>query len=615
MCGFAGYIHNYGTFDKEEVIHKMADRIKHRGPDDAHYYIDDGIALGFRRLSIIDLEGGRQPILNEDGSLVLLFNGEIYNYQELREELIKAGHVFTTKTDSETILHGYEEYGKKILDRLRGMFAFIIWNKNTKELFGARDVFGIKPFYYYKKGKEFMFGSEIKSFLSHPNFEKELDEDMIPLYLSYEYSPDERTIFKNVFKLPGAHCFTYKNGELKVERYYKIEYKIEDDKSLEYWEDAITKEFTESVSMHQIADVEVGCFLSSGVDSSYVVKEISKGTKKVKTFSVGYEEEKYSELPYAQDFSNVIGVPNIANKVSADEFFDAVPEIQYYMDEPLPNPSEIPLYFLAKNARRYVKVVLSGEGADELFGGYPMYLAGGHFDHYSHKVPRPVRKVLGTVAKHCPNFKGKNFLVRGAMEPYQRFMRANYVFQSAERQKFLKRPIASKVPEEYSKRYFDEVSNLDEPTQLQYVDMHTWMIYDILLKADRMSMANSLELRVPFLDKKMLELSTRIPSRYRAANETTKIALRGAAIKQLPERTANKKKLGFPVPLNDWLREDKYYNKVKAAFQSDIAEKFFVTSELMKLLDDHKSGKALNMQKIWSFYTFILWYEQFFVLN
>lgn len=615
MCGFAGYIHNYGTFDKEEVIHKMADRIKHRGPDDAHYYIDDGIALGFRRLSIIDLEGGRQPILNEDGSLVLLFNGEIYNYQELREELIKAGHVFTTKTDSETILHGYEEYGKKILDRLRGMFAFIIWNKNTKELFGARDIFGIKPFYYYKKGKEFMFGSEIKSFLSHPNFEKELDEDMIPLYLSYEYSPDERTIFKNVFKLPGAHCFTYKNGELKVERYYKIEYKIEDDKSLEYWEDAITKEFTESVSMHQIADVEVGCFLSSGVDSSYVVKEISKGTKKVKTFSVGYEEEKYSELPYAQDFSNVIGVPNIANKVSADEFFDAVPEIQFYMDEPLPNPSEIPLYFLAKNARRYVKVVLSGEGADELFGGYPMYLAGGHFDHYSHKVPRPVRKVLGTVAKHCPNFKGKNFLVRGAMEPYQRFMRANYVFQSAERQKFLKRPIASKVPEEYSKRYFDEVSNLDEPTQLQYADMHTWMIYDILLKADRMSMANSLELRVPFLDKKMLELSTRIPSRYRAANETTKIALRGAAIKQLPERTANKKKLGFPVPLNDWLREDKYYNKVKAAFQSDIAEKFFVTSELMKLLDDHKSGKALNMQKIWSFYTFILWYEQFFVLN
>ena len=615
MCGFAGYINNYATFDKMAVIKAMADRIVHRGPDDAHYYVDDDISLGFRRLSIIDLEGGRQPILNEDGSLVLLFNGEIYNYQSIREDLLKAGHVFKTKTDSEVILHGYEEYGKKVLDRLRGMFAFIIWNKQTKELFGARDIFGIKPFYYYKKDGEFLFGSEIKSFLSHPKFEKELDEDMIPLYLSYEYIPDERTIFKNVYKLPGAHCFTYKDGKLEVERYYHIRYNIEEDKSLEYWEDAITKEFSESVAMHQISDVEVGCFLSSGVDSSYVVKEISKGTKKVKTFSVGYEEEKYSELPYAQDFSSVIGVQNIANKVSADEFFDAVPEIQYFMDEPLPNPSEIPLYFLAKNARKYVKVVLSGEGADELFGGYPMYLAGGHFDRYAHKVPRPVRKALGTVARHAPSFKGKNFLVRGAMEPYQRFMRANYVFQSAERQKYLKRPIATKLPEEYSKRYFDEVPNLDEPTQLQYVDMHTWMIYDILLKADRMSMANSLELRVPFLDRKMLELSTRIPTRYRAANETTKIALRGAAIKQLPERTANKKKLGFPVPLNDWLREDKYYNKVKAAFQSDIAEKFFVTDELMKLLDDHKNGRALNMQKIWSFYTFILWYEQFFVLN
>ena len=615
MCGFVGYIDGGETQLMEPVLHAMADRIRHRGPDDADYYMDGEISLGFRRLSIIDLEGGRQPILNEDKSKVLMFNGEIYNYQSLREDLLKAGHVFTTKTDSEVLLHGFEEYGTDLLNKLRGMFAFIIWDKNTKTLFGARDYFGIKPFYYAKMQGTLMFGSEIKSFVEHPHFKRELNERALEGYLSFQYSPGYETFFKNVYKLPPAHYFFYKDGKMDMQRYWIPEFNAEEDKPLEYWVDEIEKTFDDSVNAHKIADVEVGSFLSSGVDSSYVVKEISKGTKKVKTFSVGYEEEKYSELPYAQDFSDVIGVPNIANKVSADEFFDAVPEIQYYMDEPLPNPSEIPLYFLAKNARRYVKVVLSGEGADELFGGYPMYLAGGHFDHYSHKVPRPVRKVLGTVAKHCPNFKGKNFLVRGAMEPYQRFMRANYVFQSAERQKFLKRPIASKVPEEYSKRYFNEVSNLDEPTQLQYVDMHTWMIYDILLKADRMSMANSLELRVPFLDKKMLELSTRIPSRYRAANETTKIALRGAAIKQLPERTANKKKLGFPVPLNDWLREDKYYNKVKAAFQSDIAEKFFVTSELIKLLDDHKNGKALNMQKIWSFYTFILWYEQFFVLN
>lgn len=617
MCGFVGFWNTPEVADYETVIHAMADRIIHRGPDDAHYYVDDDISLGFRRLSIIDLEGGRQPILNEDGSKALLFNGEIYNYQSLREDLLQKGHTFTTKSDSETILHGYEEYGKEILQKLRGMFAFVIWDKKEKKLFGARDIFGIKPFYYYKKGNQFMFGSEIKSFLSHPCFEKELDEEKIPEYLSYEYIPYENTIFKNVYKLPGAHCFEYQNGKLEVERYYRIQYRIEEDKPLEYWEDAIAKEFTESVAMHQISDVEVGCFLSSGVDSSYVVKEISKGTKKVKTFSVGYEEEKYSELPYAQDFSKIVGVPNISNKVSADDFFDAMPEIQYFMDEPLPNPSEIPLYFLAQNARKYVKVVLSGEGADELFGGYPMYLQGGHFQRYTKKIPRPVRKMAGAVAKRLPEFKGKHFIVRGAMEPYQRFMRANYVFQSAERQKYLKRTITSSLPEEYSRRYFDEVPGLDEPTQLQYVDMHTWMIYDILLKADRMSMANSLELRVPFLDKKMLELSVRIPTRFRAdcATETTKKALRSAAIKQLPERTANKKKLGFPVPLTDWLREDKYYNKVKDAFQSDIAEKFFVTKELMKLLDDHKAGKALNMQKIWSFYTFIIWYDQFFIKN
>ncbi|MCI8921793.1 MAG: asparagine synthase (glutamine-hydrolyzing) [Acutalibacter sp.] len=617
MCGFVGFMNSPQVQEPGPVIRAMADRIIHRGPDDAHYYDGKDISLGFRRLSIIDLEGGRQPILNEDGSKVLVFNGEIYNYQELREDLLKRGHSFTTKSDSETILHGYEEFGPEILQKLRGMFAFVIWDKNKKKLFGARDIFGIKPFYYYKKDGQFMFGSEIKSFLSHPCFEKELDEALIPEYLSYEYIPDERTIFKNVWKLPGSHCFTYQNGELQVQRYYRVQYNIEEDKSLEYWEKEITREFTESVAMHQISDVEVGCFLSSGVDSSYVVKEISKGTKKVKTFSVGYEEEKYSELSYAQDFSKVVGVPNISNKVSADEFFDAMPEIQYFMDEPLPNPSEIPLYFLAQNARKYVKVVLSGEGADELFGGYPMYLQGGHFQDYTKKAPRPLRKMAGAVAGRLPEFKGKHFLVRGAMEPWQRFMRANYVFQSGERQKFLKRPITSRLPEEYSKRYFDEVPDLDEPTQLQYVDMHTWMIYDILLKADRMSMANSLELRVPFLDKKMLELSTRIPTRFRAdcATETTKKALRSAAIKQLPERTANKKKLGFPVPLSDWLREDKYYNKVKAAFQSDIAEKFFVTKELMKLLDDHKAGKARNMQKIWSFYTFIVWYDQFFVKN
>ena len=617
MCGFAGFFANGFGGDRHAVIKAMADRIIHRGPDQADYYVDEDMALGFRRLSIIDLEGGSQPIQNEDGTKVLVFNGEIYNYRELREDLIAAGHVFKTKSDSEVLLHGYEEYGAELLQRLRGMYAFVVWDSVQKKLFGARDIFGIKPFYYYQNGGEFMFGSEIKSFLSHPSFVKELDEELLPDWLCYEYLPMRKTFFKNVFKLLNGEYLEWQNGELTVHKYYDVADKFVADNnvSAEEWERRITDEFKESVAVHQISDVEVGCFLSSGVDSSYVVREVSKVASAVKTFSVGYEEEKYSELPFAQEFSKVINVENISNKVSAQQYFDMAGKIQYYMDEPLPNPSEVPLYFLAENAAKYVKVVLSGEGADELFGGYPMYLEGGHFAKYS-RIPRFIRKGVAAVARRLPDsVKGKRFAIRGAMKPYERFMRANYVFTKEERAKFLKNPGTPCDPVELSRKHFEKVAHLDEPTQLQYVDMQTWMLYDILQKADRMSMANSLELRVPFLDKKMLELAVTLPTKHRIDGNITKVALRAAALRQLPEKTAHKKKLGFPVPLNDWLRQDEYYERVKAAFLSDVADKFFQKDAILALLEDHKQGKALNMKKIWTIYTFILWYEQFFVLN
>ena len=617
MCGFAGYFVNGYGGDREEVIRAMADRIVHRGPDQADYYVDDDVCLGFRRLSIIDLEGGSQPIRNEDDTKVLVFNGEIYNYQDLREELLAAGHVFKTKTDSEVLLHGYEQWGADLLHRLRGMFAFVVWDSVAKKLFGARDIFGIKPFYYYQNGGEFMFGSEIKSFLSHPSFVKELDETKLPDWLCYEYIPTRETFFKHVFKLLNGEYFEYQNGELAIHKYYDVADKFVANPAptMEEWEQRIADEFVESVAVHRISDVEVGCFLSSGVDSSYVVREVSKVFDAVKTFSVGYEEEQYSELPYAQEFSAHIGVENIANKVSAKEYFDYAGLIQYYMDEPLPNPSEVPLFFLAQNARKYVKVVLSGEGADELFGGYPMYLEGGHFAKYS-RIPRVLRKGAAAVMRRMPDrVTGKRFAIRGAMLPHERFMRANYVFTRDERAKYLKHPGNPVDPVLLSKPHFDKVAHLDEPTQLQYVDMQTWMLYDILQKADRMSMANSLELRVPFLDKKMLELAVTLPIDCRINGNITKVALRGAALKQLPERTAHKKKLGFPVPLNDWLRQDEYYERVKTAFESDIADKFFNREAIMALLNDHKNGTAKNMKKIWTIYTFILWYEQFFVLN
>ena len=617
MCGFVGFASaKHNAEEAKKTVKAMADLIAHRGPDGEGFYVDDRAALGHRRLSIIDLAGGAQPMFNEDGSLVIVYNGEAYNFMELRGQLIAAGHTFATQSDTEVLLHGYEQWGKDLPAKLRGMFAFVIWDKTTGTLFGARDIFGIKPFYYYQNEQgELLFGSEIKSFLPHPGFKKELNEERLPEYLSIEYIPNEETMFKGVYKLPGAHMFTWRAGSLEIERYSNIAYHIDEGRTLAEWEAAITETFSNSVAAHQIADVEVGCFLSSGVDSSFVVNEVAKGTPRVKSFSVGYEEEKYSELPYAQAFSQEIGVPSIANKVSADEFFQANKTIQWYLDEPMPNPSEVPLYFLTQNAAKYVKVVLSGEGADELFGGYPLYCAGRHFSGYA-KLPRPLRKAAAALAKKLPDFKGKNFVLRGAQEPWQRCMRANYVFATpAERDKYLKKHYHDKAPEEFFKPYFDQVRGLDEPTQLQWVDMHTWMLYDILLKADRMSMANSLELRVPFLDKEMLELALSIPSRYRAGKTETKIALRRAALGQLPESVAKRKKLGFPVPLNDWLRQDKNYQMVRQAFEGEIAGQFFNVPELLRLLDEHKAGKNGGMTKIWSFYSFILWYEQFFVLR
>ncbi len=614
MCGITGFVcAKHELEEAKKTLKAMADLIAHRGPDGEGFYVDGQAALGHRRLSIIDLEGGSQPMFNEDKNLVTVFNGEIYNFMELREQLTAAGHVFATHSDTEVLLHGYEEWGEALPEKLRGMFAFVIWDKANRTLFGARDIFGIKPFYYYQNEDLLLFGSEIKTFLPHPGFVKELNEERLPEYLSIEYIPNAETMFRNVYKLPGAHRFTFKDGKLTVSRYYDIAYHVDHGKTLEDWKKAIADTFAESVRVHQIADVEVGCFLSSGVDSSFVVNEVAKGTPHVKSFSVGYEEEKYSELPYAQAFSKEIGVPSIANKVNADEFFEANQTIQWYLDEPMPNPSEVPLYFLTKNAARYVKVVLSGEGADELFGGYPLYCAAHHFEEYG-KIPRPLRKGAGAVAKALPEFKGRHFLMRGAQEPWQRCMRANYVFASpAERDKYLKKDYHAKAPEEYFKPYFDHVKDLDEPTQLQWVDIHTWMLYDILLKADRMSMANSLELRVPFLDREMLELALSIPVEYRSSKSETKIALRAAALEQLPESVAKRRKLGFPVPLNDWLRQDKYYNMVREKFEGPVAEKFFNVPELLKLLDAHKAGKNGGMTQIWSFYSFILWYELFFV--
>lgn len=610
MCGFVGFTNKIN--DASIVLGKMMDRIKHRGPDSDGKYVDEQIAMGFRRLSIIDLsDQGSQPIFNEDKSLVLTFNGEIYNYKDLREELVASGHKFYTQTDSEVLIHGYEQWGEDMLDKLRGMFAFVIFNKNTNEVFGARDFFGIKPLYYAKMGETLMWGSEIKSFLDHPHFKKELNTDVLETYLTFQYSPTTETFFKNVYKLPAAHCFTYKNGEMNVRRYWEVKFHADNGPSLEDWVNRISDTFKNSVEVHKFADVEVGSFLSSGVDSSYVAAVANVD----KTFTVGFgEDEKYNEIGYAKEFSKYIHKENFSKVVSPEEYWNSLSKIQYHMDEPLADPAAVALFFVCQIASEKVKAVLSGEGADEIFGGYNIYHNPADMASYF-KIPRPIRKAVGAVAEKLPHKHGINYLIRGSKDLDERFIGNAYIFSEKERKDILS--IKTNAPDAMAitKPFYDKVRDQDQVTQMQYIDLHLWMTGDILLKADKMSMAHSLELRVPFLDRKVMELAEQIPVKDRVTETETKYAMRLAALQACPPQTAKKKKLGFPVPIRVWLKEDKYYNIVKDKFTSPQSAQFFNTDKLVQLLDDHREGKYDYSRKIWTVFSFLVWYDVYFSDN
>ena len=603
MCGFVGYINK--EKDKKDNIKKMADLIAHRGPDSEGYYTDENIALGFRRLSIIDLNNGSQPIYNEDKSKVIIFNGEIYNFEPLRKDLIKKGHTFTTKTDTEVILHGYEEYGEKILDKLRGMFAFVIYDKNTKELFAARDFYGIKPLYYAKMGNTFIFGSEIKSFLIHPHFKKELNYKMLEYYLTFQYSPGNETFFKNVYKLMPGHYLKYKNGKLEIKKYYEIKFKQDKSKTYDEWKQGIKERLADSIKAHKISDVEVGSFLSSGVDSSY----IAACSDVDKTFTVGFNNEKYSEINYAKDLSEKINTQNISKIITKEEYIKNLPNIIYYMDEPVADPSAIALYFVTQIASENVKVSLSGEGADEIFGGYNIYQEP-LTDAWYYKIPYPIRFAIGKVASIFPHKRGINFLIRRGLKLEDRFIGNAFIFNNKEVKKILRNKRKTKGFQDLTKPYYDKVAGKDDITKMQYIDFNFWLVGDILTKADKMSMANSLEVRVPFLDRPLIDYATSLPTEYKVDKNTTKKIFRDIASEVLEDKVSTKKKLGFPVPIRVWLKEDETYESVSKVFMKD--DKFFNQKAILKLLDDHKKGKADNSRKIWTIYVFLIWYEIFF---
>lgn len=605
MCGFTGFISKKNKDD----IKKMTNAISHRGPDDENFYIDDNIAIGHRRLSIIDLKGGIQPM--EYNEYVIAYNGEVYNFKEIKEKLIEKGHTFKTSCDTEVILHGYIEYKEKIVNKLRGMFAFIIWDKKKNILFGARDHFGQKPFYYANMNNTFMFGSEIKSFLYNTSFVKEVNKKALKPYLTFQTSVLEETFFKGVYKLLPGHFFTYdfNKDKLNIKKYYEIEFKIDEKKDINDLTKEIDKTITSSIDYHTISDVPVGAYLSGGIDSSYVVSYL----KPNKTFSVGFDYNNFNEVPYAKELSNILKIDNISKLINSDDFFNNIDKVQYYSDEPNANLSAVPLYFLSKLASEHVKVVLSGEGADELFGGYTFYKEDELLLKYR-KLPSFIRKFFKGIVSPLPSFHGKNFIIKGGSKIEDYYIGNAFVFDNKEANNVLTDKYKNNIKyQDITKPYYDKVKDLDDVTKMQYLDMHFWLPNDILLKADKMSMANSLELRVPILDKEVFKLSNTISNKYKVNYGTTKYALRKAAAKRIPEEWYKRPKKGFPVPIYTWLKEEKYYKLFKKLFNEDFAKEFFDIKKINKMLDEHYKGKKNNCRKLWNIYVFLMWYKVFFI--
>jgi len=618
MCGIVGFV-DQNIADKKPALKEMMDTIKHRGPNSSGQIIDGDFAIGFRRLSIIDVDKGMQPIYNEDRSKAVIFNGEIYNYQDLRTDLLQAGHIFQTETDTEVLLHVFEEWGiEKLLKRVRGMFAFVIYDFKTGDITGARDFFGIKPLYYYNYQGTFIFGSEIKSFLKQPNFKKELNKAALKPYLTFQYSALNETFFKNVFRVPEGHYFTYKNGQLDIKKYWDMKFK-ENNLSFEATVQKIDQAMHESVEKHGISDVPVGSLLSSGVDSSYVTAIF----KPQHTYSIDFDTSTYEEGTAAKMLADKLGIDNTRGIVTKEEAIKAIPLIQYHMDEPDANPSCVPLYFLTKLASRDVKVILSGEGADELFAGYANY---GFHSHSKiirmvaedlKKLPKNVKYNLARGLKKLPNFPGRLHLYESTAKAEEFFIGQAKIFSEAEVDQLVKpefsksQSVAQIVMESYQKvkGYKDEVK------KMQYLDLHQFMAKDILLKADRMSMANSMELRVPFLDKEMAEVAAGVPTKYLLNSKDSKYALRVAAERTLPEEWAKREKLGFPVPIRDWIRTKEVYEAFRNLFSANFVSEFFDQAAILAMLDGCYKGENDDRRKVWTIYTFLIWYKVFFIDN
>lgn len=606
MCGFTGIISKKEYND--DSIRSMLDSIRHRGPDNLSFYENENLHLGFARLQIIDLDPrSNQPMIDEETGAVIVFNGEVYNYKELRQDLQGNGVKFKTTSDTEVILKGYLKYGKSILSKLRGMFAFAIFHKN--KVFMARDHFGIKPLYYGFNDKgEFIFGSELKALISNKFFSPRLNNNSLFSYLELQHVCGEDTMIDGVKRLKNGYYLEISNIEESLYpitgEYFKFQMSNDKITNLDDAIYMIRKAVNNSVELHKNADVKVGTFLSGGIDSSY----ITALTKPEMSFSVGFSEEegKFDESGLAKKLCEILGVKLNRLIIDKNEVFENLDDIIYHLDEPQANLSSIPLYFLSKLARENATVVLSGEGADEFFGGYELYREDSAIEKYL-KLPKNLRKGLKGISKILPSSGIKRRMEKGALEPKDLFVgEANISSPSEVRDILSNRYKNGTDARQFTSKFF---KNVDELSGKQLVDLNSFMQYDILLKGDRMSMAHSLELRVPFLDLEVWSVARRLSSDLKVRGNITKYALREAAKEVLPEEWYKRPKKGFPVPFRDFLREDNFYNKFYEVLSSELCDDFFDRSVVLDMLKEHKDGVKRNHRRLYSYYVFLVWYD------
>ena len=608
MCGFVALMNGKVTEIEQKIVKEGVKTISHRGPDDQGFYFDETVALGFTRLSLVDLEMGVQPYTSTDGQYTCLFNGEIYNHNALRDELKAMGIGFDTQSEIEVIGKLYATFGDEFVRKLRGMFAITIYDHEKKRLFAARDTFGIKPLYYKREGETLMLASELKVFKPKEGYNRDqLDLDAMSHYFTFQYAPEDGTVIKGIHHLTAGALLTYdlENG-LKINRYQPMKI-LTGSKIPATPKKEVRDAIIESVKSHMNAEVEIGTFLSGGIDSTIVASVAKTFNPNIKAFTIGYDLASHSEISDAQASADALGIDLRTRKVSSSEYMAAVRKSVYHMDTPQADPSAIMFYLLSEFASKEVKSCLSGEGADELFGGYPIYKEVDGLKLFT-KVPTGLKKGLRSLSNKMPEgMKGKSFLARGSTPLRERYAGNAFIFKDEEKAQLLK---FSGLPwQTVTDPIYDKISHLAPLEQMQTIDIHTWMKGDIFLKADRLSMAHSLEVRVPFLDESVYEVAVGLAKEEKINGNTAKAILRTAFDDYLPDHMKNMKKRGFPVPLAHWMRTE-LYDDIRDILTSDVAKDYIHQSVALSLLEAHRGGKD-NSRKIWTIMVFILWLESY----